>query len=64
MRNATPRTRVTFRIEVVNADVNDLDGDGDTTEACSAAGTCGIFIDVVADGSTVISPHRMEIIIP
>jgi hypothetical protein len=62
--NATPRTRVTFAIEAVNQDVNDVDGDGDTTEACGGRGSYGLYLDVVADGRTVVATRRVTVDVP
>jgi hypothetical protein len=64
LTNATPRTRVTFEIAAVNEDVNDVDGDGDTTEACGRTGVYGLFLDVVADGTTVVATRRVEVEVP
>jgi hypothetical protein len=64
LTNATPRTRVTFHVEAVNEDVNDVDGDGNTTEACGGTGRYGLYLDVVADGHTVVATRRMDVEIP
>jgi cysteine-rich repeat protein len=64
LRDATPRTRVTFEITAVNSDVNDVDHDGDASEACAASGTYGLFLDVVAEGGTVVASRRLEVEVP
>ena len=61
LANATPRTRVTFEVNGVNEDVNDVDGDGDRTEACAGAGSYGLFLDVVAEGGTVVASRRVVV---
>ena len=62
--DATALTRATLQIEAVNEDVNDIDGDGDTTEACAGSGTYGLYLDVYADGRTVVSSRRLEVVVP
>jgi hypothetical protein len=62
--DATPRTRVTFEITAVNEDVNDVDGDGNTTEACAGSGTYGVWLDVIAEGGTVVATRRLEVAVP
>jgi hypothetical protein len=64
LRNATPRTRVTFEISAVNQDVNDVDDDGDTDEPCADPGTYVLFLDVVAEGGTVVATREVTIEVP
>jgi hypothetical protein len=64
LRNATPRTRMTLEVTAVNTDVNDVDEDGDTTELCATTGTYGLFLDITAEGGTVVSTRRVEVVVP
>lgn len=61
LRDATPRTRVTFEIEAVNQDIHDVDGDGDTEEVCAPNGTYGLFLDVIAEGGTVVATRHLVV---
>ena len=53
-----------YEIEAVNEDVNDVDGDGDTSEACAGTGTYTLFLDVVAEGGTVVATRTIFIDVP
>jgi cysteine-rich repeat protein len=64
LEDATPRTRVTFSIAAVNTDVNDVDGDGNITEACAATGSYGLFLDVTTDTGTVVATRRVVVDVP
>lgn len=61
LRDATPRTRVTFEIAAVNQDLHDVDSDGDTEEVCASAGIYGLYLDVIAEGGTVVATRRLEV---
>jgi len=64
LTDATPRTRVTYRVHAVNEDINDLDGDGDITEACAGSGSYGIFVDMIAEAGTVVGTRLLTIEVP
>ena len=64
LENTTPGTHVSYEIHAVNVDVNDVDGDGDTEEACAEPGTYPLWIDVIADGVARVATRRVNIIVP
>ena len=64
LEDATPRTRVTYEIHAVNRDVNDVDGDGDVVEPCADPGTYPLYMDVIAEGGTVVATRAVNIIVP
>jgi len=61
VEGGSPDTRVTFEVDLVNFDVNDVDGDGNTTEFCGRTGTYGLFVDLLAEGGVVMARERLEI---
>ncbi len=64
LEDATPRTHVTFELAAINEDIHDVDGDGDTTEACGGTGSYGLILAVIANGSTVVATRRVEVVVP
>jgi hypothetical protein len=62
--DATPRTQVTFELEVVNQDLHDVDGDGNTTESCAGPGRYGLVLELTADGRTVVSTRAAAVVVP
>jgi hypothetical protein len=64
VQGATPRTQVRFEVAAVNQDLHDVDDDGDTTEACGPAGAYRLYLDLLADGATVVATRRIEVVVP
>jgi len=42
----------------------DDDGDGDTAEACAAAGSYGLFLGVVDETGDTVFSRRLTVVVP
>lgn len=61
LENAARGARALLEITTTAIDTQDVDADGDTTEACAPVGTYTIFFDIVAEGGVVVSTETATV---